>query len=152
MSLKKIIYLQSEQDFETLVNTGSLTKDGRTLTYEPDTTDYRVKYEPEAVPVKGIKINSVDQTPDSEGKVNIPVADATNVGVVKAHASNGIKVITGGMLSGAARTLVEYEASSNDLAIAKGTLENVITGKSQSFSCEMADGTTKTLTILGTLV
>lgn len=84
--LKKIIFLSSQSDFETLVSTGRLDRGDRVLLYD-SSYDYRIAYTEPAVPVKGISAGGVDIAPDAQGKVNIPISSGSDLGLVKVSGS-----------------------------------------------------------------
>lgn len=60
---------------------------------------------------------------------NTDYASATNAGVIKATAGNALATTASGELTGVSKNYVVYQASSDNMFISKGTLENVITGK-----------------------
>lgn len=105
--------------------------------------------------IQGVQVNGTDLTPDSNKKVNIPVATSSSVGVSRPENGYAMAISSGGALQALTKTAAQYESLSNAAFIGKGTLDNVLADRVLSklaLSCEMADGTTKTLTLNGTLV
>lgn len=107
--------------------------------------------------ILGVQINGTDLTPDENWKVNIPFAAQSDAGVIKASSSYGFGM-TNGNLFASEKTYAQYSSANNNMAVGKGTLENVFTAKHLAdtdyigFTCEMSDGTTKTLKMYCELV
>lgn len=152
MALKEIVYLTPIQ-FNTLVTNGSLTVGGVTYNYSDD-NDYRVKYTEPTIPVKGVQINGTDLTPDTNGKVNIPIGDGSTIGAVRVNPTYGIASYgaPNGYIYISKADSADITAKSNQYKpIVPSNLQLAtdvgVKGSQnyQSFSCDMADGTTKTL-------
>lgn len=81
--------------------------------------------------VTDVKINGTSIL-NSDKVANIPIANSSNAGVIKTYSGNGFGVDGAGNLNGSSRTLEQYNSASDNLNIAKGTLENVLKARMYS--------------------
>lgn len=75
-------------------------------------------------------------------------ATSTKGGVIKTSTSHGITMSADGFLMGATRTAEQYASNSGNMLINKGTLENVLTSKAETWEFTLSDGSTVTKKIV----
>lgn len=104
--MKDRIYI-SKNSSNTIASGGSVVIDGITLSLSNiNEYDVRTIAEEVEVPVKGVKIAGTELTPDSEGKVDVPIASNNNAGLFLTTGSGGINI-------GSSGNAVVYSASDN---------------------------------------
>lgn len=79
---------------------------------------------------------------------NTDFATSNKGGVFKFSQSHGITMSSDGFLMGATRTAEQYASNSGNMLINKGTLENVLTSKSETWEFTLSDGSTVTKKIV----
>lgn len=79
---------------------------------------------------------------------NTDYATSNKGGVIKFSTSHGVSMSTDGFLMGATRTAEQYNSNSGNMLINKGTLENVLTSKSETWEFTLSDGSTVTKRIV----
>lgn len=75
---------------------------------------------------------------------NTDFATSNKGGVFKFSQSHGITMSSDGFLMGSTRTAEQYASNSGNMLINKGTLENVLTSKSENWEFTLEDGSTVT--------
>lgn len=75
-------------------------------------------------------------------------ATSTKGGVIKFSTSHGIVMSADGFLMGSTRTAEQYASNSGNMLINKGTLENVLTSKAETWEFTLSDGSTVTKKIV----
>lgn len=79
--------------------------------------------------VSDVAIGTATLTPDTNGKVTIPISSTSAAGALKASSTNGFTVDSSGNPSAANKTAAEYGSAGNGLFVGKGTLDNLLTAK-----------------------
>lgn len=79
--------------------------------------------------VSDVAIGTTTLTPDTNGKVTIPISSTSAAGALKASSTNGFSVDSSGNPSAANKTAAEYGSAGNGLFVGKGTLDNLLTAK-----------------------